>query len=470
MGRIADQFRDALNKAETIQKAAEAKGAWTPEDTSAYKSAMETATTLKTQIENAAQVNAMKEWANSPDGQSTVKNSWTDRALPDEGNIPGVTADPSMKQLVVDEKLPEEYKSLGAKALKVLNSSAYKDAYAARFRAQGLYKDWDRHVETKHMKVLQEGIDASGGDWVPPDMRTELISKIATAPGVLNDAYQFSTGSNQVKFPKVVYTTDDLYTTGIAPAWSAEAPSSNITESTNPIAGEEEISIYTLTAAVLMTRAQMEDNSFDILGYVTSKLGENIPLFLNNALINGDGVGKPQGFLNHPLATTLWSTAGGGMKVLSGASGAVAFGQVSSTSTGLFGVEAVLPPQYENNAKWYGNKNTYGAIRTLNAGTANMPVWSQDQWYPSAMNGYAATLLGYPIKKDQFMPSISSTTYPLAFGDMKGYYVPTRVGLSIEVLRELFALRDIVAVYARMRVGGKLVEPWRLKLLKSHTS
>lgn len=466
--KLSEQFRAALAKAEAIQQAAEAKGAWTPEDQTAYTAAMESAKALKAQIENAAQVNAMKQWADSPDGQSVVKNSWTDRALPGEGEIPGVTADASMKQLVVDEKLPEEYKALGAAKLKIINSGAYKDAFAAKLRAEGLYKNWQQHVEAKHMKVLQEGIDASGGDWVPPDMRTEVISKIATIPGVMQDTYQFPTGSNQVKFPKVVWTTDDLYTNGIQPAWTAESPTSDISESTNPVAGEEEISIYTMTASVLATRAMLEDGMFDILGYIASKLGENIPLFLNNALINGDGVGKPQGFLNHALATTLWSS--GGMKVFSGASGALAWGAAGATNTGLLGIEAALPPQYEANAKWYATKNAYGAIRSLNVGTANLPQWGAADSYPNFANGMNASLLGYPIKKDQFMPAISSTTYPIAFGDLKGYYVPTRVGLSIEVLRELKALRDMVVIYARMRVGGKLVEPWRLKLLKSHSS
>lgn len=469
MKTIAEQFRAAVAQAETIQRAAEAKGAWSNEDAVAYKAAMDAANALKGQIEQAAQLSALKEWADSPDGQAQVKNAWTDRATPGEGDIAGVTADDvDMRQLVVNDKLPEEYKKLGAKKLKTLNSGLYKDAFNAKLRLEGLHKDWERRMEAKHMKVLQEGIDASGGDWVPPDMRAELISKMATIPGVMQEVYQFPTGSNQVKFPKVVYTTDDLYTTGIAPAWTAEAPTSDISESTNPVAGEEEISIYTLTASILVTRAQLEDNVFDLLGYITEKLGENIPLFVNNALINGNGAGKPQGFLNHEVATTLWSS--GGMKVLSGASGAVAWGSVASTSTGLLGIESVLPPQYEANAKWYANKATYGAIRSLNVGTANLPQWGAADSYPNFTNGMNPTLLGYPIRKDQFMPAISSSTYPIAFGDMKGYYMPTRVGLSIEVLRELKALRDMVVIYARMRLGGKLVEPWRLKLLKSHTS
>jgi HK97 family phage major capsid protein len=52
---------------------------------------------------------------------------------------------------------------------------------------------------------------------------------------------------------------------------------------------------------------------------------------------------------------------------------------------------------------------------------------------------------------------------------MKGYYIADRVGLSIEIFREVLGLRDIVAVYARKRLGGPLLQPWRLKNMKCST-
>lgn len=462
--RLSAAIKAAKDIAEQV---ANAKDGVSDELQAQYQSAVKSAEQVKALVENENKLDALKSWSQESDGASVVRGSFAGEALPGEGDIPGVTTDGGdMRQLVVNERMPEEYKSLGAAKLKVLNSGLYKDAFAAKIRAEGLRQ----RLESKYMKVLQEGLDGSGAEWVPPDMRADVISKIATVPGVYQDVYKFTTGSNQVVFPKVVWTTDDLYTTGIKPAWTAEAPATNITESTNPVSGYESIPVHTMTAAVLVTRAMLEDASFDLIGYISAKLGENIPLFLNNALINGDGVGKPQGFLQHPLATTLWSTAGGGMKVLSTASTNVSFGAVSTTATGLMGMDAVLPPQYEQNAKWYANKKTLGAIRTINVGTANLPVWKSEDFYPNALNGMAPRLLGYPIVKDQFMPDIAQTAYPIALADMKGYYAPHRVGLSIEVLREVFALRDIVAIYARMRVGGQLVEPWRAKVMLSHTS
>jgi HK97 family phage major capsid protein len=70
------------------------------------------------------------------------------------------------------------------------------------------------------------------------------------------------------------------------------------------------------------------------------------------------------------------------------------------------------------------------------------------------------------------MPDVTLATFgiPLVLGDMKGYKIVDRVGLSVEVFREVYGLRDQVVVYARKRVGGQLTDYWRMKGLKNHTS
>jgi HK97 family phage major capsid protein len=320
------------------------------------------------------------------------------------------------------------------------------------------------------MKVLSEGIDTAGGFYVPPEFRTELVKKMATMTSVRPNAQVFTVGSDLVHFPKVTYTSDDLYTSGVRFAWTAEAPAANIAESTNPIAGRVTIPVHTATAAIYVTRALMEDAQFDILGYISSLLSESFSLGLEDAYTNGDAIGKPQGFTQHPNATVLNSA--GGMMVLSGTAGQVAWG-ISATpagaTTGVTGAEAALPPQYESSAKWYANKKTYAALRNL-TDAQTRPLWYSGDSFPSVNNGFNPTLLGYPVVKNQFMPDIAAANEPLALGDMKGYYIVDRVGLSVEVYREIAALRDMVVIYARQRTGGQLVHDWRMKLMKSNNA
>jgi HK97 family phage major capsid protein len=67
------------------------------------------------------------------------------------------------------------------------------------------------------------------------------------------------------------------------------------------------------------------------------------------------------------------------------------------------------------------------------------------------------------------MPNVGTSTYPIIFGDLKGYYHVDRVGFSIQVLRELYAESNQILLLGRLRFGGQVAEDWRLKLLQCHT-
>ena len=404
-----------------------------------FKDTLEEAETIKKQIDRNSKAEALKAWAEAPDGQSAVVAGFSRPAMPDEGNI------------------PEEQLNAQAKG-------AYKDAFVKYLRAAAKGYNPDGAA----MKVLQEGIDISGGFYVPPEYRSDLVKKMATVAAIRPNAFTFTTGSDLVKFPKVTYTDDQKYTSGVRFSWTAEAPSSSISEATNPIAGTINIPIHTATAAVYVTRALMEDAQFDILGFITELIGEAYGLGEEDAHINGTGAGSPNGILNDANVSIATGTTDG-MKVTVGTSAVINWGTtILSTSAGatlgVVGMEAALPPQYEPGAKWLANKATYSAIRAL-TDTTGRPIWNPNDSYPNFANGQAANLLGFPILKSQFMPSIGAGTYPLLFGDFKGYFIADRVGLSIEVLREVAALRDMVVIYARKRTGGQLVKPWMMKAL-----
>jgi HK97 family phage major capsid protein len=95
--------------------------------------------------------------------------------------------------------------------------------------------------------------------------------------------------------------------------------------------------------------------------------------------------------------------------------------------------------------------------------TTGRPLWNITEAWPTLSNGMSPTLLGYPVLKSQFMPDIAASAYPVLFGDFKAYTIVDRVGLSIEVFREVLGLQDLVVIYARKRVGGALLRPWMIK-------
>ena len=423
---------------------------------------------LKLQIVGLKHTDELKAWAHGSDGGATVPNYLGEDENPDEksawrnaGPLEGLAIDGAAIKSTKDGYAGLD--KAGELKAQRLNSGEYKDAF--NWYLRNCWKpNWGQISATKgnYMKVLQEGQDSAGGLWVVPDIRSEMVKKEATMATIRPNAFAFTVGSNLVTFPKTVYTTDDKYTSGVRFAWTAEAPSSDISESTNPVSGRVDIPVHTSTASIVLTRANMEDAQFDLLGFVGQLLSEAFVLGENDAFVNGDGVAKPQGLAYHPNKTVAVGSAG--MKVLSGAANTIAWG---SSTTGIIGTEAALPPQYESNAKWYANKKTFSALAALNAGTANWPQWLGGDQFPNAANGYQARLLGYPIVKDQFIEDIGDGKYPIYFGDMTGYWIADRVGITVEVLREIKALRDEVVIYARKRVGGQLVHDWRVKVMKS---
>jgi HK97 family phage major capsid protein len=435
------------------------------------------ATGYKNQIDNLAKLEAAKAFGQESAG-SYVAASFQREAMDGEGEIPGVSSDPKTGEMYA---VDGQFKSIGQKKLDALKAGAYKDAFADYIRSEGL----KRSMKGDAMKILSEGSDTSGGFWLPPDYRPDLIKKIAVMSTVRPNASVFTTGTDHITFPAVSYngsSTDDtyanLFTSGVRFSWRGSLGStSDITESTNPIAGQINIPVHLATAAIILTREQLEDNSFDLLGYISNLGAEAFALGEESAYTNGTGAGQPQGFLQHPanitstgnvIAYSTYATRAGSTywgNVIYSGSTTLTWG---SATTGVIGTESQLPPQYETNAKWFGTKTTYAGIRAINAGTATLPQWSLGDAYPNYANGMNASLLGYSIVKNQFMPSSLATGYAyLSLADMSGYYIVDRVGLSVEVFREVYGLRDQVVVYMRKRTGGQLVHYWKTKVLTS---
>jgi HK97 family phage major capsid protein len=418
----------------------------------------------------------LKNWGNQSQG-SQVAASFGRETLPGEGDMPGVTADAKTGELY---SVAGAYKSLGEKKIASLKSGAYKDAFAEYIRTAGLGRQ--SSMKGDAMKILNEGTDTSGGFWLPPDYRPELIKKIAVMSSVRPNATVYTTGTDHITFPAVTYngsTADDTYasifTSGVRFSWRTSAGStSDITEATNPIAGQISIPVHLATAAIILTREQLEDNSFDLLGYITNLGGEAYALGEEYAYTLGTGAGQPQGFTAHPASNILSSTyaaVGGitywGNQINTGSTTIAWGGATAVPGTGIIGMEANLPPQYEAGAKWYANKFTYAAIRGINAGTTTVPQWSLGDSYPNYSNGMSPSLLGYSIAKNQFLGNPATAVKYLMFGDLSGYYIVDRVGLSVEVFREVYGLRDQVVVYMRKRTGGQLVHYWKMRTLTS---
>ncbi len=333
---------------------------------------------------------------------------------------------------------------IDAKVYQAISSGDYGRAFRSYLRvgAQGL--------KSEGLKVLQEGLDTSGGYLVPEDIQNRIIAREPAPTNLAGRVSTFNTTRDSIAIPKVVYTTDNLYTSGMRVTWTGEVPASSTAHRvTEPSFGQVRIPIYTAMMSLPLTNDMVEDSAIDLVSWCTGKFSETIDLLMDNMIANGTGVAQPSGILiNADFVSN---------DVHTGAASAL-------TWDGLLNLLYALPEQYDRNSVVVMNKtNCALALSKLVDGNGR-PYWTTGSGdYGLAGQRINRDLLGYPVLFNAFMPNVSAGLYPIIFGDLTGYYLVRRVGFSIQVLRELYAETNQVLLLGRVRFGGQLVEDWRIR-------
>lgn len=338
--------------------------------------------------------------------------------------------------------------------MEVLATRAYKSAYEAYLRRGAA------RLGPNDQKTLSEGLDEAGGFLSPEDWRAELIKRTQARPNIRNAARVVTTSRDGVRMPKVIYTGDYRYTSGVRMKWVGEQPATATEHRvTDPVFGSERINVHTAMASLPITLDLLEDAAFPIDGYILDVLGEAYDLGEEEVWISGTGAGQPQGILTHSQIQVLSGATGDGMQAISGSAAAL-------TGDGLIDLVMEVPEQYDVNSRFFLNKkSTERAIRKLKDTTGDNYLWpvthQVGQLGPAGLG-----LLGFPVTRSPFMPDVAADAFPILFGDMTAYTIVDRIGLSIQRLTEVYAETNIVVFLARKRVGGKLLEPFKLKVQK----
>jgi len=294
-------------------------------------------------------------------------------------------------------------------------------------------------------------VDTAGGFLVPEDYQTELIKKIAAMTAIRPNARVVGTSRDMASWPRVKYTTDDKYTSGVRLTWTGESPASSTAHRvTDPVFGIIKVPVHTAMASMPISNDFIEDAVFDVVGLSSDLLAEAFGLGEDDVFVNGTGVSQPMGILTQV-------DGDGPASVVSGAAAAL-------TADGLLDLFFAVPAQYRRTGKFVLNSGAQKAIEKLKD--------SQGRYIISTLiSGSLATPLfdsikGKPILVDEFMPDVAAGAYPMLFGDLSGYLVLDRVGFSIQKLTELYAETNITLLLARKRVGGYCAEPYRMKIQK----
>lgn len=349
----------------------------------------------------------------------------------------------------------------GQKAWKAITDPDYPKAFRAILRAGGN----TGKVSVKAMKLLEEGLDDQGGYTVPIDsMINKVIERKPTPTRIRGMVDSVNTSREVVEMLKLNYKTDNIYTTGFRVTKTGENPASasaaQITDSN--LFGTIKVSVHTFMIRGLLTKNQIEDSALNLEDFLSGKFSETNEILYDDKIVNGTNKMEPAGLVNSVAGT------GSGSGLDDPLITYIPTGDASAiTADSLMDLALDVPEQYEDACRYLFNKtSTFKAIRKLKD-LNDRYLFGAGYQDSGLVNPLRPTdLNGYPFSYSGLMPNVAANNIPVLFGDLKGYLFVNRIGFSVQILRELYAELNQVAIVGRVRFGGQVTEPWRMRALK----
>ena len=284
-------------------------------------------------------------------------------------------------------------------------------------------------------KALTVAANANGGFLAPVEFSAELLKLLNEFSPVRQHARVVSVEAPELVFPRRV--------SGTAAAWTDEAAAA--TEST-PVYEQVKIANHELTTFVDVSRKLLEDNAYNLEGELLADFAESFGKSEGLAFVKGTGVAQPRGIM----------TATGIKTVKTGV--AAAFPTANPADV-LIGMYHQIPTAHAHNAVWMMNRATLATVRTWKDAQGRYLVIDPQDGAPSQ-------LLGRPVVEMPDMDNIAANTFPIMFGDLGGYRITDRVGLSVLHDPYTQGTRGMVRFIARKRVGADLTHPDRFVKLQ----
>lgn len=290
-------------------------------------------------------------------------------------------------------------------------------------------------LEDMDRKALSVSSNASGGFLVPDEYANELLKLLREKSPIRQFARVMQVEASEITFPRKV--------SGTAAVWTDEG--GDMTES-NMTFEQVKIANHELSTFVTVSNKLLEDNAYALEGELLADFSEDFAAKEATAFLKGTGTGQPKGIL----------TAAGITEVKTGVA---ADFPASDPADVLIGMYHAIPTLHAHNAVWLMNRATLAEVRKWKDNTGRYLVIDPQDGAPSQ-------LLGRPVVEVPDMDSIGAGKTPILFGDLSGYRVVDRVGLS--VLHDPYTLgaKSQVRFIARRRVGGDVTNPDRFVKLK----
>jgi HK97 family phage major capsid protein len=283
----------------------------------------------------------------------------------------------------------------------------------------------------------QEGVGADGGYLVPPDFRTTIIKKVLAEDQLLARTDQQQTSSNSITFP-TDETTPWQTTGGVQAFWENE---SGTLPQSKPGIQTTTVRANKLTALVPVTDELLEDAP-SLEAYLRAKAPDKLNFRINDAIVNGDGAGKPTGILKGNALVTI--AAEGGQ-----ASQTIVFNNITK-------MWARMPVWLRAQAVWLTTQDAEPQLQAMvvPGGSPAFPVYVP----PGGLSDSPyAKLMGRPIIYTEACQPIGTPGDFLCWAPQTYLSVIKAGGVRTDVSMHLWFDQNLTAFRFVIRVGGA---PW----------
>jgi HK97 family phage major capsid protein len=299
-------------------------------------------------------------------------------------------------------------------------------------------------------KSMSTAVNGDGGYLVDPQTSDVIKSVLKSTASIRSIA-------NVVNVEATSYDVL-IDTTDLGSGWVTET--GTVGETATPTIDRISIPLYELSALPKASQRLLDDSAFDIEAWLAGRIADKFASAEASAFINGDGVDKPTGILNHTqIDNDSWAWGSLGY-IVTGTDGGF---DATDPADAIVELVYALGAQYRANGTFVMNSKTAGQVRKLKDADGRF-LWSD-----GLAAGEPARLMGYPVLIAEDMPDIASDAAAIAFGDFHaGYTVAERP--DVRILRDPFSAKPHVLFYATKRVGGDVSDFAAIKLLKFGTA
>lgn len=282
-----------------------------------------------------------------------------------------------------------------------------------------------------------EASGADGGYLIPPEFSTDIFNLSLTDDALLPMTDNVDVRGNGMVFPKD--ETTPWGTDGVRAFWQSEA---SVANATKPKFSTSALRLHKLMALVPVTDELMEDSSA-LNSYLPNLVARSIRWKTNEAILLGDGAGKPLGLFSSSAAVVVAKESGQ-------ATGTIALNNITK-------MIARLPPGSFPKANWLITPDALPALFGLTLG--NYPIYLPIS--QGAQGSPYGTLMGRPIMVSQHASAFSAQG-DIELVDMSYYRTITKAGgIKTDTSMHLYFDADATAFRAIFRVDGqpKIVNP-----------